>query len=206
MPLEISLYNRQSQESKKTPGTTYIGYVCVWQPGQSGRLSDAGQKPPFYIRDQRGGKQWVRLDAPTLTEAKAEALKAQNVLTAQRKGLTVAEGQELRDENRLSTRIDAYLEEIEANKSKATYAAYSRSLELFKESCHRLHIGDVRREDLLAFKTFLKKQDLNDRSVYNHFLNATIFLKWAGHSAESLGVKKTDWPPKPESEPEVYEP
>jgi integrase len=201
MALELSLYNRQTQESKKTPGTTYIGYVCVWQPGQSGRLSEADQLPPFYIRDQRGGKQWVRLDAQTLTQAKAEALKAQDIMKAERKGLTVAEGQELRDENRVSTRIAAYLEEVEANKSKGTYAAYNRSLELFKGSCHRLHIGDVKREDLLAFKTFLKKQEMSDRSVYNHFLNTMIFLKWCKLAME---IKKTDWPPKPEREPEEY--
>lgn len=202
--LKISIYNRQTQESKKTPGKTYIGYTCVFQPGQSGRLTEADQLPPFYIRDQRGGKQWVRLEAQTLAQAKAEALKAQEIMEAEKKGLTVAEGQELRDENRLTTRIHVYLEEVEANKSKGTYAAYNRSLELFKQSCHRLHIGDVKREDLLGFKTFLKKQEISDRSRYNHFLNVTVFLKWAGHSAESIGVKKNDWPPKPEREPEEY--
>jgi integrase len=199
--LELSLYNRQTHASKKNPGKTYIGYVCVWSPGQSGRLSDADQRAPFYIRDQRGGKQWIRLEARTITEAKDEAKKAQDILQAESKGLTVAESQGLKDENRLTTRILAYLEEVEANKSKGTYAAYNRSLELFKESCHRLHIGDVKREDLLAFKTFLKKQDMSDRSVYNHFLNTMIFLKWCKLTTE---VKKTDWPPKPEREPEEY--
>lgn len=199
MALELSLYNRQTQTSKS--GKTYIGYVCVWSPGQSGRLSDADQRPPFYIRDQRGGKQWIRLEARTITEAKEEAKKAQDILRAESKGLTVAESQGLKDENRLSTRIAAYLEEVEANKSKGTYAAYNRSLELFKESCHRVHIGDVKREDLLAFKTFLKKQQMSDRSIYNHFLNAMIFLKWCKLTTE---IKKTDWPPKPEREPEEY--
>lgn len=209
--LKISIYNRQAQESKKTPGKTYIGYTRVFQPGQSGRLSPADQIPPFYIRDQRGGKQWLRLEAQTLTDAKAEAQKAQEVLEAEAKGLTVAEAQGLRDEARLTTRIDAYLEEIEANKAKATYLGYSQSLELFKQSCHRLHVSDVKREDLLAFKTFLRKVvnekragGISERSIYNHFLDVTVFLKWAGYPAASLGIKKKDWPPKTEREPEEY--
>lgn len=200
--LKISIYNRQELSSKS--GKTYIGYACVWRPGQAGRLTDAEQKPPFYIRDQRGSKQWIKLAAQTITEGKAEAKQAQDILDAEQKGLTVAESEGLKDENRLTVKIAKYINEIEANKSKATFSVYNRTLELFQESCKRLNVADVRRDDLLVFKTFLKRQDFEGRSVYNHFLNITVFLKWAGHSAESIGIKKHDWPPKPEREPEEY--
>jgi len=198
MPLELSIYNRQEQTSKD--GKKYVGRICVFAPGQSGRLSEADQLPPFYIRDQRGGKQWVRLAARTITEAKAEAQKAQDVMEAERKGVPIVapNGQQ----SRLSIRIDEYLSEIEANKSPATYKAYSRSMELFKESCRRANLEDVSREDILTFKVYLKKHnDIGERSAFNNFLNVMIFLKWAGHK---VNIKKNDWPSKLQRIPDEY--
>ncbi|HXA75602.1 MAG TPA: hypothetical protein VNV41_00585, partial [Candidatus Acidoferrales bacterium] len=146
MPLEISIYNKQQRTSAS--GKSYLARVCVFTPGQHGRLTEADQLAPFYIRDQKGDKQWIRLEARTITEAKAEAAKAQDVLAAVAAGVPVlAPGG--KDGERLTTRIAAYLEEVESNKSRATWLAYNRSLELFKESCRRQNVQDVRREDLL---------------------------------------------------------
>jgi integrase len=202
MPLEISIYNKQQRTS--ATGKSYLARVCVFTPGQHGRLTEADQVAPFYIRDQKGDKQWIRLEARTITEAKTEAAKAQDVLTAVAAGVPVlAPGG--KDGERLTARIAAYLEEVESNKSRATWLAYNRSLELFKESCRRQNVQDVRREDLLAFKTYLRKQDdLGDRAHYNHFLNVSVFFKWAKHPLIGLGVRKNDWPVKNERVPEEY--
>jgi integrase len=35
-------------------------------------------------------------------------------------------------------------------------------------------------------------------------LNVSVFLAWAKHSAEGLGIKKGDWPAKVERDPEAY--
>ena len=72
------------------------------------------------------------------------------------------------------------------------------------ESCKRLNVADVKREDLFHFKTYLKKQEFAGRTVYNNFLNVCIFLAWAKPPAEGLGIKKGDWPPKTERDPEAY--
>ncbi len=196
--LQISIYNRQKQTS--TSGKEYVGYALAFAPGQRGAIPVACEIPPFYVRDQRGGKQWIRLEARTLAEAKVEAEKQQHILQAVAKGVDVVTSPD-GDKRRLSVRIAAYLAETEANKSRATWLAYQRSLELFKESCKRMNVSDVKREDLLHFKTYLKKQSLSGRSIYNHFLNVSIFLKWAG---AGIGMKKNDWPSKPEREPEAY--
>jgi integrase len=202
MPLEISIYNKQQRTSAS--GKSYLARVCVFTPGQSGRLTEADQVAPFYTRDQKGDKQWIRLDARTITEAKAEATKAQDVRAAVAAGVPVL-AQAGKDGDRLTVRIAAYLEEVESNKSRATYLAYNRSLELFKGSCHRQNLQDVRREDLLAFKTYLRKQDdLGDRAHYNHFLNVSVFFKWAKHPLICMGVRKNDWPVKNERAPEEY--
>ena len=59
----------------------------------------------------------------------------------------------------------------------------------------------MKRQDLLDLKLHLRNEKLSERSIYNNFLNVMVFLKWAGVNA---GVKKNDWPAKPEREPEEY--
>jgi hypothetical protein len=71
MALEMTIYNRQTQISKS--GKEYIGYVVAFAPGQRGAIHAAAERSPFYVRDQRGGQQWLRLEARTLVDAKTEA-------------------------------------------------------------------------------------------------------------------------------------
>ena len=201
MALEISVYNRQPKTSNS--GKEYVGYACVFEPGQRGLVPALAKVPPFYVREQKGRRtDWIRLDAQTFDEAKAEAEKMQAAVQARQAGVDVVDDSE--DRERLAAKIKAYLAEIEANKSKATLRAYRLSLEMFQESCKRAKIADVCREDMLAFKTYLKSKELHSRSVYNRFLNVTIFFVWARGAQNALGLKKNDWPPKVEREPEAY--
>jgi integrase len=199
--LRISIYNRQKLTSQS--GKEYIGRALAFAPGQRGSISDAAMHPPFYIRDQRGDKQWIRLEAKTLADAKVEAEKQQHVLEAQARGVNIVQV-DPDEKPRLTNQVAVFLAETEANKSPATWAAYNRSLELFLESCKRLYLSDVKREDLLQFKTYLKKKEFKGRTIYNNFLNVCIFLAWAKHPAEGLGIKKGDWPAKEERDPEAY--
>ena len=201
MALELTIYNRRAQTSKS--GKQYIGYAVAFKPGQRGAIPAAAELPPFYVRDQRGGTQWLRLEARTLTEAKAEAQKQQHILQAKAHGVEVVTPTD-GNKDRLTNKVAAYLAEIEANKSKATWNAYRRSTELFLESCRKLNVADVGRSDMLAFKTYLKKQEFSGRSLYNHFLNITIFFVWAKGDADTLGLNENDWPEKPERDPEAY--
>ena len=87
MALEMTIYNRQTQTSKS--GKQYIGYAVAFAPGQRGAIPAAAELPPFYVRDQRGGQQWLRLEARTLTDAKTEAQKQQHILQAKARGVEV---------------------------------------------------------------------------------------------------------------------
>jgi integrase len=101
----------------------------------------------------------------------------------------------------LPKKIEIYCEEISANKARKTWQAYKNSLTLFTSSCKKTHLHDLTREDMLAFKTYLRDQKFSQRSIYNNFLNVMVFLKWVG---TTVGMKADDWPAKPEREPEEY--
>ena len=87
MALEMTICNRQRQTSKT--GKQYIGYAVAFAPGQREAIPAAAEQPPFYVRDQRDGQQWVRLQARTLIDAKAEAEKMQHILQAKARGVEV---------------------------------------------------------------------------------------------------------------------
>jgi integrase len=206
--LEISIYNLQTKTSKD--GKTYRGYTPCFTPGQAGRTSEANQLPPFYVRERSNKQGWIRLQARTLGEAQAEALTAQNHMEAVAKGVQVAPTVK-GEQSRVHVVIETYLQETEAIKSIASYNAYRRSLELFQESCRRPNIESVDRNDLLAFRAFLKRVDkFSDRSIYNHFVNTLIFFRWCKTKAKpkiavNFELTKHDWPPMPERDPEAYE-
>jgi integrase/recombinase XerD len=96
-----------------------------------------------------------------------------------------------------------YLEETELTKKPKTLAAYTTALTYFRESCHKLNLGDIDRMDLLKFCAFLRDKKVQaPRSVYNKFENVMAFLKANG--IRGL-VGKNDWPRYTEEEPEMYE-
>ena len=108
----------------------------------------------------------------------------------------------------LDETIDKYLRETEANLSDGTLKAYRNTLNKFRQGCHKPTADDIDRDDVLAFKVWLKANDHSERkrSVYNNFLNLMIFLRWWHEKevSEALGVSNSDWPPKLEREPEAY--
>ena len=173
-------------------------YIALWSEGQRGRIQDNLNRPPYYTRKDGG---WKPLAGDTLDAAKESLKQIAAVDEAVAKGVRVVEEG---NGTALSQAIAAYLEETQSNKSHKTWLAYKNSLNFFTDfATGRIRqVQDVQRSTMLAFKTYLKNQDLSARSIYNNFLNVMVFFKWAG---VKTGVRQGDWPNKPEREPEAYE-
>lgn len=134
-------------------------------------------------------------------EASAQRQRKEIELNAIAAGLPI--GKEQSGGNSLSEAITDYLKEIQLTKKPKTYAAYKTALDYFKESCHRLHMEDITRTDMLKFSAFLRdEKEQSPRSVYNKFENVMSFLKSQG--IRGL-VGKKDWPRYTEEEPEIFE-
>ena len=208
--LEMTIYNMQKKTSET--GKEYNARVAVFIPGQSGRLSVTDRIPPFYVRDQKRltGQEWIRLAAKDVAAAKIEALDVQNRLSAIVNGVAIASPST--ESETLVSKVSEYLKEIEANHPHRSWLVYRNSLEnFFLPNCHKRCVSDVTRGDILEFKNRMRKmKDVSPRSVYNHFLNTSVFFKWAGHTFVSMGIKggkgkQSDWPSKFERAPEAYE-
>jgi len=183
-----SIYSRQKNNEGKWR------YVRV-NTGRGRRPNDLAG--PYYLRVTIDGRsQWLPA-GDTLGNARQEADKREATLEAQASGLAVED----ETNHRLIAKVEAFNAETKANKAHKTALAYANTLRYFTASCHKTYVEGITREDLLAFKAHLRSENLSDRSVYNNFLNTMVFLKWCG---VKTGVKKDDWPKKPEREPEEY--
>jgi len=103
----------------------------------------------------------------------------------------------------LAAAVRDYLDEVKLSKKPKTLAAYTTALDYFLDSCHKLHVEDIERKDLLKFVAFLREaKEQSPRSVYNKFENVMTFLKV--HGIRGI-IGKNDWPRFTEEEPEIYE-
>jgi integrase/recombinase XerD len=135
-------------------------------------------------------------------DATAKRLRKEAELNAPNNGVTVISENDS-NKRSLAKAVQAYLGDVRLTQKPRSYAAYATVLNYFMESCHKLHVEDIDRHDLLKFSVFLRdEREQSPRNVYNKFEHAMTFLKSQG--IRGL-VGKNDWPRYTEEEPEIYE-
>jgi integrase/recombinase XerD len=157
----------------------------------------------YYLEWYEGSKR-IRLSVgKNAADASARRQRKEAELNALNNGVSVVPENGQNGHRPLAASIAEYLEEIKLSKKPKTYAAYNTALSYFSESCHKLHLTDIERKDLLRFAAFLRdEKEQSPRSTYNKFENVMTFLKAQGlHGL----AKKNDWPRFVEEEPEVYD-
>lgn len=169
----------------------------VFVDGQEARHPEGA----YYIEWHEGSKRLRRSVGKDANAAAAQRLKREQILASKAIGIEVVETNDSRPA--LSRAVAIYLGNIQDTKKPKTYAAYQTSLTYFLESCKKLHVKEIQRQDLLEFQTYLRdKKKLTPRTVWNKFSNVMSFLKM--NDVRGL-VKKNDWPRYTEDEPEVYD-
>lgn len=158
----------------------------------------------FYIDFLQDGKRCRRAAGETAAEAQNAAdqqtalFNLHNAAAVTGHALPQAET----GTRNLKLAVEAFLAEIKKQRKKKTHSAHKTALTYFLESCHKQNLEDVRRTDLLAFKTYLRdEKDQADRSVWNKFATVMSFLK--KHKIAGL-IEKGDWPKYVEEEVSVY--
>src|SRR5579872_1644383 len=162
-----------------------------------------------YYLDWYEGTQRKRVSVgKDAQDAAAARLKKEAELNARSLGVAVAATESHTKRKLLADAIDKYLKDTKRDKKGKTFAAYSKSLEYFQESCPKSYVEDVTRDDLKDFAAFLRdEKELAPRTCWNKFLTVVSFLKDAGVQTSGNGglLKKGDWPEFTEEEPEAFE-
>src|SRR5215472_9938403 len=156
-----------------------------------------------YYLDWYEGTKRIRLAVgKNPQDAAAARLRKEAELNARNHGVAVVSEQN-NGSRSLSIAVTEYLSDIKLTKKAKTHAAYSKALQYFQESCHKMSLEDIGRRDLIAFAAYLRdEKEQSPRSVYNKFENVMSFLK--AQNIRGL-VGKKDWPRFTEEEPEIFE-
>ncbi len=158
-----------------------------------------------YYLEWRDGAKRIRISVGKVAaDALGRKLRKEAELKAVANGVTVLSDAEENGRRSLSAAVTDYLDEIRITKKPKTHSAYRVALDYFTDSCHKLHLDEINRSDMLRYSAYLRDElEQSPRSVANKFENVLSFLKWAG--IRNL-VHKNDWPRYTEEEPEIYEP
>jgi len=164
----------------------------------------------YYIEWYEGKKR-IRLSVgKDATEANNRRLRKEAELNAVSYGAEIVQvkvaGRSLKDS------VDEYLGRVlkrqKINKPlslnrHSTHGVYSVALKYFQESCHKLTLEEIDRNEMLKFADFLSTEKEQSARSINHKLGIVVsFLKAYGIRAL---VQKEDWPRFTEPEPEIYE-
>lgn len=164
----------------------------------------------YYIEWRERGKR-VRLSVgKNPAGADAQRLRKEAELEAVARGVKVVSDK--KPGRSVAAAIEKYLDEVKQKQRRnkpgnlnrhSTHGCYSTALNYFTESCHRVNLEDITRDDLLKYTSFLMDEKNNGaHSAYNKLGIVVAFLKAQGIRGLIL---KGDWPKFTKEEPEVYE-
>jgi integrase/recombinase XerD len=157
----------------------------------------------YYLEWREHGRR-VRLSVgKDAQDAAARRQRKEAELNALNNGVAVLPEKGQNGHRSVATAVSQFIEETRLTKKPKTLAAYTTALNYFTESCPKLYLQDIQRQDMLKFIPFLReKKSQSPRSVYNKFENVMSFLKAQG--IRDL-VGKNDRPRFTEEEPEIYD-
>jgi integrase/recombinase XerD len=166
----------------------------------------------YHQRTKRNGKEaWESLGTdPAAAWNKATVGKSVDTckqeLAAQR---TPPEPTVTTNSFRMDDEIKTYLSNVEKLAPK-THAAYKLTLDVFQQSCSKIFVHQITKQDLQAFDSFLMKHGDEDRTRHNCVTHIVTFLRnREGRRAGppitdvSIRVKYVEAPPEPYTRQEL---
>lgn len=129
----------------------------------------------YYRRVKREGKskwEWLGKDA----HAACATLDVPPIILVMPAGNNEAVAPTVKDGFRIDDEIAVYLSNV-SKLSPKTYKAYRRSLALFRQSCKKIYVHQITKQDMQAFDTALIEKGDEDRTRHNRVQNVVTFLR-----------------------------
>ena len=165
----------------------------------NGRIKPDPRPGTFYLDWRENGKRKRKAVGSDPTEALAELQRHEHRLAL---GIPHPAGAQPSTGRDLRVCVEEFLTEKKEHAAPKTHSAFRTGLTYFLESCGRPTLVAITRDDVLAFKTFLKGKGLSQRTIYNQYRLLISFLRF--HGIEKL-MKRGDAPVYVEEDVETYE-
>jgi integrase len=141
----------------------------------------------YYIEWREGSKRIRHSVGKNATEAGAARLRKEAELNARALGVPIAASQS--GSPLIADAVAEYLAEIKVTKSASTLSAYTLALRNFTDSCHKAHLSEITRADLIEYARYLRFDlKVADRTAHNRRSNLVTFLK--AYGIEKLLLRK----------------
>jgi integrase len=173
------------------------------------RTIDSSSCGGYFVRYTKpNGKQTYEPAGKGPATARARQIAKQAELESKKAGVRVSveNPDQKKTYARLADSIAEYNNFIKENRRKKTWMAYKNALAYFARFCDEngvqtLHELRGRKGLILKFPKFVMANGNGEATAFNNFANLMIFLRWAGIET---GIKKSEWPERPERNPEEY--
>jgi site-specific recombinase XerD len=129
----------------------------------------------YHRRVKRGGK-WGWESLGNDANAAYAKLNVASIVPVKPAGENDATGSAVKDGYRIDDEIAVYLSNA-AKLSSKTYKAYKHSLELFRQSCKKIYVHQITKQDLQAFDSDLLDDGNEDRTRHNRVTHLVTFLR-----------------------------
>jgi integrase/recombinase XerD len=97
--------------------------------------------------------------------------------------------------------IDSFLADKKEHRKKKTHQDYKTTLDYFRQSCFKVRLADVSRQDVKDFILFCQNKGMEPRTVFNKYARVVAFLR--SHKINLM--EPGDAPQFVEEEPEAFE-
>lgn len=195
---------------KKTDGTWAYAKPVVKANGRIKPLSVLADGKEKHHPEVRYKVSWYESGRKRFEDVGQDADVAVAALNRREKALeAIAAGLEVKGEGKdkgrvtVSAAISVYLADTKDGKAPKTYTSRKRTLDLFQQSCAKIFLDQIETRDMLDFRSFLKRKEYADRTVFNHFEAVNSFLR--AHGIKDI-VPKHEWPNFDEKPVKKYQP
>jgi integrase len=160
----------------------------------------------FHLRTYVGRKGSYR----NVGKEASEALRVQNQESIFRENEERAEGTGIKQvrpvdaPKSLKALRDEFMGDKKLRISKNGISGYRTMFDSFFETCRKMWVEEITKQDVLRYADYLRKEGYADDTVFNRVRRLTSFLKNSGATKEQLPAVH-ERPKKPKHEPESYD-
>lgn len=160
----------------------------------------------YWLRYENGGKQsWQRVGQ--YDSVLREKLLLERRLAAVAQGFVLPEDRESQQTSRITIQaaLDAYLESLRIkNRPQKTIGDKKRDVACFMTFCKKTYMDEIASREMLGFRDHQLAVGYAERTVYNHLMTVTTFLKKNGVYKLTGLLDAEDWPKLADTDPDPY--
>jgi integrase/recombinase XerD len=181
---------RFAAAAKTKNGNIHWNYVLI------GGQEEHHPEGNYFIEWRENGARRRQSVGAIPSDVLAEAQRKRAAMNAEAAGIEIVADDPATRPIYLKDAIKKYLGEVEMNRARSTYIHYRHTLDLFKQSCRKVDVQKIGRDDIMEYEKFLHDRGLGAHTVRNKTIVVLSFLNTFGVEGLITGRDLPDFTPR----------